>query len=711
MIKKIFLSFLLLIAAVLIIAWVTGSAVLVDQPDTPAPVKQARPSSASDDGSQIYFGDLHTHTSYSMDAALFDTPMVKNSGYTTPADACDFARYCSGLDFWSINDHAEGLASWQWQATKTAIQQCNAVTDPAAPDMVSFLGWEWSQGQGGKVESHYGHKNVIFRQSEQHESPSRPIAAGPNSIWRMIAQSPAIVRGLFWMWQDGLLGSDYDTVAHHIQTTGKNDNCGEGDVRDLPADCYEVVDRPSELYTKLDQWGFDALVIPHGLAWGTTNPINSDFNVQMDQLNDKYQRLLEVFSGHGNSEVYRKTAVLSNPEQECPMPVDGYTPCCWQAGTIIEKRCTANGSSDCKERAGKTRELYVKASGGIKQIINFKAVVPDTTLDDWGQCDQIVDSFQPAHDYQAKQSAQYILSLGDNDNRFRPGFIGSSDNHLARPGNSYSESQMMVRTDTKGNFVVSQPVANPSDQPREATIWNGQDTEDNADGFYYTGGLVAVHAKAKTQDAIWQALYDRKVYGTSGPRIQLWFDLVTPDGEEHTMGSQLALNGTPQFKVAARGSLKQNPGCPSYVEGALGADRMASLCLNECQNPSNEAHKIDRLEVVRILPRTRANEKTQDLIQDPWRSFKCNTAAGETCTASFSDPQFDGLNREAAYYVRAIQEPTEAINGDPFHCDEGDNGECLKTNICMGDLTDKDCLAPTQHRAWSSPIYLTVAGI
>src|SRR5206468_3030550 len=79
-----------------------------------------------------------------------------------PADACDFARFCSALDFWSINDHAEGVSPRHWQETKESIRQCNAVAgDPRYPDLVSFLGWEWTQ-VGVTPADHYGHKNVVF---------------------------------------------------------------------------------------------------------------------------------------------------------------------------------------------------------------------------------------------------------------------------------------------------------------------------------------------------------------------------------------------------------------------------------------------------------------------------------------------------------------------------------------------------------------------
>ena len=105
-------------------------------------------------------------------------PILQGEGAHPIADACDYARYCSGLDFWSINDHAESITPARWQETQDAIRQCNAIAgDPQNPDMVSFLGWEWTQ-IGDTPENHYGHKNVVLRDTEADKVPRRPIALG-----------------------------------------------------------------------------------------------------------------------------------------------------------------------------------------------------------------------------------------------------------------------------------------------------------------------------------------------------------------------------------------------------------------------------------------------------------------------------------------------------------------------------------------------------
>ena len=147
MIKRGLLAILLLILVSLTWFYILGKGWLGDTwhsaEVTPGPRPPA--NAVVEQTPQILFGDLHSHTNYSLDAYLFSSNVVKGGGVMTPADACDFARYCSALDFWSINDHAESLTPRVWEDTVAAIRDCNAMAGSIEnPDMVSFLGWEWS---------------------------------------------------------------------------------------------------------------------------------------------------------------------------------------------------------------------------------------------------------------------------------------------------------------------------------------------------------------------------------------------------------------------------------------------------------------------------------------------------------------------------------------------------------------------------------------
>jgi uncharacterized protein DUF3604 len=62
-------------------------------------------------------------------------------------------------------------------------------------------------------------------------------------------------------------------------------------------------------------------------------------------------------------------------------------------------------------------------------------------------------------------------------------------------------------------------------------------------------GLAAVAATGLTRDAIFQALYDRRTYGTTGAKILLDFSV-----NDHPMGQRLATAGSPRFRIEAHGT-------------------------------------------------------------------------------------------------------------------------------------------------------------
>jgi hypothetical protein len=186
--------------------------------------------------------------------------------------------------------------------------------------------------------------------------------------------------------------------------------------------------------------------------------------------------------------------------------------------------------------------------------------------------------------------------------------------------------------------------------------------------FFYTGGLVAVHSEGRSREAIWDALKRREVYGTSGDRMLLWFDMLGSKGETAPMGSEVATNGVPHFRVRAVGDFEQKPGCPAHSVSALTPEKVEHICRGECYNPSDKRKIVDRIEVVRILPQAKPGENVADLIEDPWETFACRgDEAG--CTVEFTDSTPARVGREAIYYVRAIEKASETINAGNLRCD------------------------------------------
>lgn len=677
---------------------------------------------------QILFGDLHVHTIYSTDANMMSLPMMQGDGPHPPADACDFARFCSRLDFFSLNDHAEALTPERWAATRESIRQCNALTDPAEPDLVAFLGYEWTQMSQEVAAQHFGHKNVVFRDIEEGKVPLRPIAARNPGV-SIEAFIPPLRQRLGMPLLDlGNLGSYLDFNRFGMEMIGV-ENCADGvDTRELPADCREWAATPAVLFRKLNESGHASIVIPHGNTWGIYSAKNTTWDKQLagDMQDPQRQFLVEVYSGHGNSEEYRPWRAVETTADgpRCPEPTNEYLPVCWRAGDIIRERCLAEGvdAAECEARAAETRQRTAAAGTG-----NEFGVVPGAENADWLDAGQCRDCFLPAQNYRPGGATQYALAIGNFDGdgpprRFRFGLMASSDVHSARPGTGYKEFARIPMTEARGpaNERVLEALRDYSGgkpaQPRSVDELSREQRAvlfqvlDRQSSFWLTGGLIAVHAESRRREDIWSAMQRKEVYGTSGPRILLWFDLVDgADGESVApMGSSVRLGATPRFRVRAAGSFEQKPGCPEDSVTALGAERLEALCLGECYFPSDKRRPITRIEVVRIRPQVDASEDVAQLIDDPWRVLDCDAGA-EVCTVEFEDEQFLASGRETLYYVRAIEAPSPAVNADPLRCETDASGQCIRANPCHGDFrTPKsdDCLAPAEERAWSSPIFV-----
>jgi len=257
-----------------------------------------------------------------------------------------------------------------------------------------------------------------------------------------------------------------------------------------------------------------------------------------------------------------------------------------------------------------------------------------------------------------------------------------------------------------------EPEREPRSVPFDPADWEGQffrlREAERATSFFLTGGLIGVHARGRDRDAIWDALERKQVYGTSGPRILVWFDLLNPPGSTGRsvpMGGKARLATEPVFQVRAVGSFEQQPGCPAEAGEALTPERVASLCRGECYHPSDERRLITRIEVVRIRPQQRPGEPIGELIEDPWRVLPCDPdPAG--CTQTFTDPEFVAQGRDTVYYVRAIEAPSLAVNAGLLRCENDAEGHCAKVKACLGVPDSDDCLAETEERAWSSPIFV-----
>ena len=305
--------------------------------------------------------------------------------------ACDFARYCANLDFFSFNDHAEGLTPEHWRQQNKIVEQCNVSnSDPVTNDLVVFPGWEWTQ-IGTTKENHWGHRNVIFK--DIYNLPARPIGARTPSSGLGVFDTTEQAVGARWI--DIFNFKRYSDLKWLLNEVRNIPYCEAGVIStELPLDCYEYASSPIELFSKLDEWNFDSIVIPHGQSWGFHVPLGTSWDNRLNAEGhdpDK-QILLEIMSGHGNSEEYRDIASTNfsqDDEMICPEPTDDFLPCCWQAGEMQKKRCEGLSDEECSARV-ELAKRYTLAGGPYTNM-----VFPEAKPEEWLSCDQCTDCFKP----------------------------------------------------------------------------------------------------------------------------------------------------------------------------------------------------------------------------------------------------------------------------------------------------------------------------
>jgi len=390
---------------------------------------------------------------------------------------------------------------------------------------------------------------------------------------------------------------------------------------------------------------------------------------------------------------------------------------CWQAGEVIRQRCLDEGSGAkmCDTRAQLTRRYSVAAGH------NGFAVVGGSEVEEWFDAGECRDCFLPTSGLFPVTSAQAALAVrnfeagpGESE-RFKFAIMASSDSHTARAGTGFKEIGRHNAADISGpKSEWLSRIMNNMGEPLTSPVSLDSHVEgmarftERSRSFTYTGGLIATHASGRDRQSIWDSLQRKEIYGTSGPRILLWFNLLNSDIGEVPMGADLTMDRTPKFQVRALGAFKQKPGCPDYAIQGLSSERMEHLCYGECYNPGDERHRIERIEVVKITPQNSPDEPLENLIHDSWKSFECDDQ-GQGCVVEFEDTDFADSARDSLYYVRAIQEATPTINGANLRCEYNSEGQCIKVNPCyINGRTDysDDCLAPAEHRAWSSPIFV-----
>ena len=598
-----------------------------------------------------YFGDLHVHTTYSMDAFAFGT-------IATPHDAYRYARgeaiqHPGGfdmqlrkpLDFYAVTDHAMFLG-----VVKAAADTSTEVSQLSFAENIHDLNAPENLG----------------------------VTSIPNRIQTFATFIPGMIQGIAdgsidpemlneitrSAWRDTIDAAErfndpgrFTTFVAYEYTSSSDDQGNlhrnvifkEGDeLPAIPFSRFHSQD-PEGLWDWMDKLrarGIESLAIPHNsngsngqmfkmVDWAG-NPIDDDYATKRV----RNEPLVEVTQVKGTSETH---PLLSQTDE-------------WADFEIMPFRIASALPS-------KPEGSYVR-----------DALRRGLTLEDQGI-----------------------------ENPYKFGLVGASDTHTGATSddesNYFSKIGLLDATaDRRGSVPLPwwQATLLEYTQPSMVTEVEGETYMGGATPTWGASGLAAVWAEENTREGIYDAFRRKETFATTGPRMRVRFfagydfpagileapDLATLAYRSGvTMGSDLIADAdrTPEFLAWA---IRDTDGAPlqrlqvikGWVEQGETFEKVYDIACSEGAKPNPKTHRC---------PDNGAKVDLSDC------SISADLGAAEM-KALWRDPQFDP-DQKAFYYVRVLQNPTcRWSTWDALRAGRGPRGDLKKT---------------IQERAWSSPIW------
>jgi hypothetical protein len=601
-----------------------------------------------------YFGDLHSHTSFSADAYIFGTRV-------DPRGAYDFARGTAipladdneqqtrsaqidrPLDFAAVTDHAEWLGEVKLCTTPDSpvydVKLCELLRQVEDPEDRLPVTVQWQFPAGAQNPPPW---------LPLCDLPGADCGAAKVSVWQEIhaAANEAYDRSAACTFTNfvGYEHTDSPLARHlHRNIIFRNDH-----IPRFPANRMDTYadGTPQGVWLAVERdclnagEGCDAVIIPHnsnlsgGQQW--LDPADA---AEARRRQDR-EPLVEIHQNKGNSECrFDRLAGLglSTDDQLC----------------TFEQRLVAH-------------EL-----GGQ----------PPPSIGEYPRRNMVRNTL--------KDGLVFEEILGVNP--FKLGFVGGTDTHDATSGNTKEGSWPGCMGNSDSN--PARRIGNIRDNP---------------------GGLTAVWAEENSRDAIFAALARRETYATSGTRpVVRFFAGALPDVEcgaadfvesayknGTPMGGELGPvrgDASPRFAVLAM----KDPGTAE----APGTDLQRIQIVKGWLDTSGQTHE-------RVFDL--AGDPENGAGVDPATCAPVGKGARELC-AVWEDPDFERAQR-AFYYVRVLENPTcrwstlecKSVGVDPFStqcaAQAATAGEAF-ANCCLNEDNDAFFEPIIQERAWASPIW------
>ncbi len=630
-----------------------------DPPPAPATAREITPRERCAQRTPLrraLFGDLHVHTSYSMDARSRDM-------LGTPEDAYRFARgepiglgpfdeqgrgtrtarLERPLDFAAVTDHAEWIAE---------VTLC---TTPGSPAFES----ERCRGYRGEAPVPAPIPGVpSSRMIALIGAFGRPgELCGPGDAWcrETLASAWQAIQQATERFHDRSAACSFTTFHgwEYSNSPGRskvhrNVIFRNEMVPELPVSSLEEPD-PVGLWERLDALcnetgsGCQAIAIPHNpnLSNGRMFTVRyrdepEDEQRRQAALRARLEPVVEMMQVKGESECKNGLFQVAGEDELCD----------------FEKvRGPGRLFPDCEEEFG----TGAIAGRGCESRLDFVR-------------------------YALIEGIREEQRIGVNPYRF--GFVGSTDTHNATPGDVEERS--------------FQGCCANKDSTAEARLDPTADFAGRSRVHRNPGGLMGVWAEENSREALFDAIQRRETFATSGPRIAPRFfaawDLPAdacdaPDPARVGAGAGIAMGsvlperppdaGAPAFLVSAL----RDPGTRELPGGAL-----------------------QRLQIVKVWlgDDGRFHQTVHDVAGGPngagvdTGTCEPRGAGHDALCAVWSDPGFEPA-RDAAYYLRVVENPS--CRWSWRACLALPEGQ--RPSTC----SDPEVPRTIQERAWTSPVW------
>lgn len=650
-----------------------------------------------DPNKRPYFGDMHTHTGLSLDAAQFgvrnDTSKAYEFAkgqtiglppYDSDGNPTRFTTLERPLDFAGISDHAEFLAETDICFEKDSLQYLSpyCITARGTPDggglldtlsFILLLGLPLS-APNAVLDGSVCTLNPKKCKKIESEVWSSIQQAAEDHYDRSRACSFTSFVGYEWTGTPNF-GNQHRNVFF------KNQNVPERPIS------YFDAPQQTELWTMLDQectdagTGCEVLTIPHNSNLGNGDffkpeirsgvPYDSATAAQRQRL----EPIVEIYQHKGASECINSSASYGSNDELCDFEL------------IIDDICELDGN-DSEECLPLCSDFNLLLGGGLT-----------------GACVEPSEFVRGG----LRRGLEEYQRVGVNPFKF--GFIGSTDNHNATPG-EVDEKGWLGHVGTNDDNVeeritVSDLVNSPIIDVA-ATLIPGVDAllGIGSVSVYSPGGLAVVWSEQNTRNALFENMKKKETYATSGPRM-----LVRTFSGDNIPND---LCSRPDFVQSGyQNGVPMGSDLPSNTE----SPKIAIHASMDSGTPNNPGNPLEKLQVVKgwVDDNGVSHERVYDVAGDTTDYGNDIGVDLTTCSSTRSvfsnlctvwqDPDFN-KNHSTFYYTRVVEVPS--CRWSKLQCNaefQQRNVSCNSLDVdsplqacCDGSLPDT-----IQERAWTSP--------